>query len=248
VLVAQAGQYAEHLGRIDLAWNGTEWTAQRSVLMPVDPALPLSLAVEAEARVIESECGQYMDEVIGKLAEALDFALNRECGVADWMADVLRERMGAEIAVVAAGQAFSGPLPAGPLRRGMLWDVCSSTANPGIVTLTGAQLAIMVAKGVDSAFAASTHRVLRGSPRGFLHISGATLREGRLWIGGAPVDPEQQYRVAGTDFEFEQYGDYADPAWELKPSYDMPTILREALEEYMADHRLIEVIPGRLEG
>jgi formamidopyrimidine-DNA glycosylase len=248
VLVAQAGKYAEHLGRVEIAWTGTEWTALRASVLPVEPALQPSPAVEAEARIIEAECQQFMDEVIGELAEALDFALDRECGVADWMADVLRERMDAEVAIVAAGQAFSGPLPAGPLHRGTLWDVCSSTANPGIVMLTGVQLAAVIAKGLDPAFAATTDHVLRGSPRGLLHISGATVRGNRLLIAGKPVDPQRLYRVAGTDWEFEKYGGYADPAWGLRPRYDMPTILREALEAHAAIHRPVEVELGRLGG
>jgi 2',3'-cyclic-nucleotide 2'-phosphodiesterase (5'-nucleotidase family) len=201
----------------------------------------------AEAQVIEAECQAFMDEVIGELAQSLDFATDRECGVADWMADVLRERMGAEVAIVAAGQAFSGPLPAGPLRRGILWTVCSSTANPALVSLTGAQLAALVAKGLDPTFAATTAHALRGSPRGLLHVSGATVERRQLLIDGNPVDPDRLYQVAGTDWELESYGGYADPAWELHPRYDLPTILREALEEHLATHRPVTVEPGRLE-
>ena len=50
------------------------------------------------------------------------------------------ERLGAEVGLVAVGQAFSGPLPGGPLKRLALWDVCSTPANPGAVSLAGAQL------------------------------------------------------------------------------------------------------------
>jgi 2',3'-cyclic-nucleotide 2'-phosphodiesterase (5'-nucleotidase family) len=247
VLVAQAGKYAEQVGRVEIARTGEEWVARRASVIPAGHPTPPSPAVLAEAEIIEAECQQYMDEVIGELAQALDFATDRECGVADWMADVLRERMGAEIAIVAAGQAFSGPLPAGPLHRGTLWDVCSSTANPALVSLPGARLAALVAKGLDPAFATTTHHALRGSPRGLLHISGATVRQRHLLIGGNPVDLDRPYQVAGTDWEFESYGGYADPAWELHPRYDLPTILREALEEHLATHRPIKVEPGRLE-
>jgi len=247
VLVAQAGNYAEHMGRIEIARRGDEWVAVQASVIPVAQKVRPSPAVLAEAQVIEAECQQFMDEVIGQLAQALDFAANRECGVADWMADVLRERMSAEVAVVAAGQAFSGPLPAGPLSRGTLWDVCSSTANPALVTMTGAQLAALVAKGLDPAFAATTDRALRGSPRGLLHVSGATVHRRQLLIDSKPVDPDRLYPVAGTDWEFEPYGGYAHPAWELRPKYDLPTILREALEDHLASHSPVSVTLGRLE-
>jgi len=248
VLVAQAGKYAEHLGRVEIALTGSCWLATRASVIPIRAAVPRSPSVLAEAQVIEAECEEFLNEVIGDLAEALDFAIDRECGVADWMADVLRERMGAEVAVVAAGQAFIGPLQAGPLRRRTLWDVCSSTANPGLASLTGAQLAALVAKGLDPVFAATTDHALRGSPRGLLHVSGATVRERQLLIAGKPVDPDRLYRVAGTDWELEPYGGYADPAWALSPRYDAPTILREALEEHLATHRPVQVRLGRLGG
>jgi 2',3'-cyclic-nucleotide 2'-phosphodiesterase (5'-nucleotidase family) len=247
VLVAQAGQYAEHLGRVEIVLAGDDWVATRASVIPVEGPIPPAPAVLAEAQAIEAECRRFMDEAIGELAQALDFAADRECGVADWMADVLRERMGAEVALVAAGQAFTGPLPAGPLRRVTLWEVCSSTANPALVSLTGAQLAVLVAKGIDPTFAATTAPALRGSPRGLLHLSGVTVRRRQLLIDGKPVAPDRPYRVAGTDWEFESYGGYADPAWELRPKYDLPTILREALEDHLASHSPVSVTLGRLE-
>jgi len=39
---------------------------------------------------------------------------------------------------------------------------------------------------------------------------------------------------------------YTDPDWDLHPSYDVPTILREALEEYLATHSPVNVEIGRL--
>jgi 2',3'-cyclic-nucleotide 2'-phosphodiesterase (5'-nucleotidase family) len=247
VLVAQVGRYAEHLGRVEIARAGNEWIATGASVIPVEGWIQSSPAILAETQLIEAECKQFLSEVIGELAEALDFAVDRECGVGDLMADVLRDRMSAEVAIVAAGQAFSGPLPAGPLRRETLWDVCSSTANPAVVTLTGAQMAALAARGLDPAFAATTAHQLRGSPRGLLHVSGATVRRGQLLISDQRVDPDRLYRVAGTDWELEPYGGYADSAWDLRPRYDLPTILREALEEYLAIHRPVEVELGRLE-
>jgi 2',3'-cyclic-nucleotide 2'-phosphodiesterase (5'-nucleotidase family) len=237
VLVAQAGQYAGHLGRLDLTWDGERLAAARASALPVTEDIPPSPAVLAEVEAIEAEGERFLAEIIGELAGPLDFATDRECAVGNMMADVLRERMGAEVAVVAGGHAFIGPLPAGPLPRGVMWDVCTSTANPAIVTMTGGQLAALVAKGLDRAFAAERPHTLRGHARGLIHLSGATVRDGQLWVGGEPVDPTREYRVAGSDWEFESYGDYADRGWNLRPRYEVPTILREALEDYLATHR-----------
>ena len=246
VLIAQAGHYAEHLGRIDLTWNGEKLRVTRATVLPVADTIPPSGRVLAEADAIEAEVEQYLDDVVGELVVPLDFATDRECGVANLMADTLRHRMNADIGVLVAGQAFSGPLPAGPLRRAVLWDACPSPANPGVVTLSGAQLVELVARGLDPQRAAEQPNPLRGKARGLLHLSGAVVRDGHLLVRGQPVEPEREYRVAGSDFEFEADWGYADTDWHLHPHYDVPTILREALEEYLAAHSPVKVESGRL--
>lgn len=246
VLIAHAGEYAQHLGRIDLAWDGERLAVLRATVLPVTEDISPSPRVLDEVAAAEREVARFLDEVVGELAAPLDFAADRECGVANLMADMLRERMDAEVGLVSSGQAFSGPLPAGPLRRLTLWEVCGSSANPGVAMLTGARLAALVARGADPAFAADQPRTLRGAPRGLLHLSGAQLRDGRLLVGGQPIDPERVYRVAGSDWELEPYGGYVERDWALEKRFDVPIILREALEEYLARYRPVSVQMGRL--
>lgn len=246
LLLAQAGEYAEHLGRIDLDWDGERLLAARATVLPVPETAEQAPGVLAEAAAIEAEAARFLDQVIGELTEPLDFATDRECGVANLMADMLRARMQAEVGLVAAGQVFTGPLPGGPLKRLALWDVCSTPANPGVATLSGAQLAELIARGSDPAFAAERPRPLRGAARGLFHLSGATLRGGQLLVGGEPIDPAREYRVAASDWEFESYGGYAPAEWALDVRYEIPTILREALEDYLAGHQPLHVPMGRL--
>jgi hypothetical protein len=156
--------------------------------------------------------------------------------------------MDADLAVVGGTQAFTGPLAAGPLRRVTLWDVCGSSANPGVVVMTGEHLLAIVRRGLDPAFMADKPRSLRGLARGPLHLSGAEARDGKLLVGGRPVDPARDYRVAGTDWELEPYGGYVEAAWDLRVQYDMPVIVREAMEEYLAGAGPVAVTLGRIDG
>ena len=174
VLMTQAGHYAEHLGRIDVIWDGEQLKTMRATVLPVADTTPPSAQVLAEADAIEAEVERYLDETIGELIEPLDFATDRECGVANLMADALRQRMDADVGGLVAGQALSGALPAGPLRRATLWDACPSPANPGVATLTGAQLVELVARGLDPERAAEQPPPLRGKARGLMHLSGAS--------------------------------------------------------------------------
>lgn len=249
VLIAQAGQYAEHLGRIELVLDG----AARAVDVRVDPVpveTPPLAAVLLEERAIEPELDAFLSGVVGELVEPLDYAYDRECAAASFMADVVRERMRADVGLAAAGLAFDGPLPAGSLRRETLWEMCSSSGNPAAASLTGAQLRAMIARGLDPSLAADTSaRALRGRRRGLLHVSGAEVRDGELLVDGVPVEDGRAYRVAGSDWELEPYGGYVDEAWGLEDvEYDLPTIMREAVEDHLARSGPVWAAGRRLHG
>jgi 2',3'-cyclic-nucleotide 2'-phosphodiesterase (5'-nucleotidase family) len=187
-------------------------------LLPVAEDIPLHPGVVAAAEAIEPEVEALLAEVVVELPAPLD----PEAGA--WLfGDLLLERLGADVALVVPGQAFTTGLPAGPISRGALWRACDSSANPGVVTMSGAQLAAALARGRDPDVAASTALVLRGRPRGVLQVRG--LDE---------PDPEREYRVAGTDWELEPYGGLVDAEWGLRPEYEFPTIVREVLEEHFA--------------
>jgi 2',3'-cyclic-nucleotide 2'-phosphodiesterase (5'-nucleotidase family) len=210
VLVTQAGEYGRHLGRIDV--DGPE---RRASVVPVPDGTPPHPAVLAEVEYAEADLEASLDEVIADLDTPLD---------ARWVAGILRDRMGAEIGLVTTANVLDHPLPAGPLRRRELWEACHSTANPGVVELTGRQLLHIVERGGDPEFQRSTSRVLRGRPRGSLEAVGLPDE----------VDPARTYVVAATDYELERYGGMVEEEWNLRVRYDFPTIVREAIEERLA--------------
>lgn len=246
VFITQAGEYAQYLGRLDLLWDGTQLKVQHANVLPITDAIQPSLRVLNEAGNIEVEVEQYLQEIVGELVKPLDYASDRECGAVNLMADMLRERMHADVAIITAGVAFTGPLPAGPLRRMTLWDVCTSPGNPGVVTMTGTQLLSVVRRGLDPDFAKDCPRPMRGQRRGFMHLSGARISKGQLVVNDQPIEPGHEYRVAGSDWELSSFGGYVNPIWDLRPHYDVPTILREALEEYLVAHSPIHVAMGRI--
>jgi 2',3'-cyclic-nucleotide 2'-phosphodiesterase (5'-nucleotidase family) len=213
VLVTQAGERGRYLGRLELGSEGA-----REELLPVGEDLPLHPAVVAAAEAIEPEVEALLAEVIAELPAPLD----PEAG-ARLFADLLLERLGADVAIVVPGQAFTTGLPGGRISRGDLWRACDSSANPGTVTMSGAQLAAVLERGQNPEVAASTAQVLRGRPRGVLQVRG--LDE---------PDPKREYRVAGTDWELEPNGGLVEREWGLRPEYEFPTIVREVLEEHFA--------------
>jgi 2',3'-cyclic-nucleotide 2'-phosphodiesterase (5'-nucleotidase family) len=207
VLIAQAESHARYLGRIDI--DDGKMTAS---VIPVTEEIPPHPRVVAEIAAAEADLDVSLDEIVAELDAPLD---------AEWITEMLRERMGAEIGLATSAVVIDYPLPAGPLRRGDLWEACHSTANPAITELTGAQIAHMIEKGNDAAFQKTTDRSLRGAPRGPLLVAG----------DASALDPARSYVVAATDYELEEYGSLVEPDWRLSIRYDFPTIIREAIEE-----------------
>ena len=208
VLVAQAGAHGEHLGRIEI--DGDRSTA---LVEPVTSEP--DQGVLEETAVIEAEIEETLSEELGVVDEPID---------AQWIAAMLRRRMNAEVGVFTDGLALR-TIPPGTVDRRALWEASETGANPGVTEMTGAQLAQLVARGSDPELATETPRPLRGRPRGFLRIAG---------VDPERIDPERRYTVAGSDWELDPYGGYADAAWGLRVRYDFPTIIREAVEEDLA--------------
>ena len=246
VAIAQAGSHAEHLGVVELRAGGNRAEVVDIRVLEVPRDVPRHPRLVAEVEAIERELDESLAEVVGELVEELELSDARECAAANFMADVVRARMGAEVAVVTSGVAFDATLPAGPLTRRALYELCSSPGVCGVTQMTGAQLRALVARGLDGELAAGRPPAHRGRERGFIHLSGAEVRDGELLVGGDRVEPDRAYRVAGSDWELDAYGGYADPAWGLRVEYDMPHILREAVEDHLRASGPVSAPPRRV--
>lgn len=219
--LAHAGEYGEHLGRVELT-VGDGVRVERVGVEAVTELTPMHPAVVVELKAAEQELEEFLGQIVGVLPEELDLAYDRDCRAVAFMAEVVRERMAADVGLATAGSSFVRPLAAGPLARGALWDACPSTANPGVTSMTGAQLQDLLRRGREPEFARETPHSLRGAARGLIHLSGAES-----------LDPARIYCVAGSDVELHPAGGYALEEWGLEVTYDLPTIMREAVEEHL---------------
>ncbi|GHO46813.1 bifunctional metallophosphatase/5'-nucleotidase [Ktedonospora formicarum] len=236
VLIAQAGYFAQHLGQIDLFWDGSNLHVEQIQVRTVEEEVPPAPEIQIEVERVEAEMEHHLNMIVGIMDKPFDYSEEHECAAANLMADMLRERMSADIGMVTAGISFIAGIPAGPLTRKMLWEICPWPSNPAIVEMTGEQLLATVRRGYNPQKAAERPRPLRGHALGFFHLSGASYHDGELLIAGAPVEAERIYRIASTDNELNASSNYIDSTWGLKPHYDVPVILREAMEEYIGKH------------
>ena len=247
VTIVQAGSFGEHLGRVELDLED----GVRIAHVAVDP-VPCDTephpAVLAEIASIEAELEAWLAEPVGRLNGDLDFSDDRECAGVAFVADVLRERMDAEVGVVVPATALVSALPAGVLTRGALYEACPSPGVSSVADLTGAQLREIVERGLGPKLAAEAPRSLRGARRGLMHLSGAEIRDGQLLVGGRAVAPDRVYRVAATDWELGTYGGYVPEEWSLDVTWDGTTIIREAIEDHLRRHPVVDPPAARIHG
>lgn len=257
VLIAQAGHYGEALGRVDLCLDPDSGKvlerSARVLEVPKDePPDPLVLeAIAAAEREIEG----LLARPVGELQGALDLDHFHECGIGNLTADALRERMDAEAAIVWAGQFHQG-LPSGVVTLGQLDAACFSSANPGVTEVRGAQIVAALERGLDPAVTEHRPHGLRGTPVGIPQISGMVVeydperevgqRVRSVLVQGQPLDPNRIYRLAHTDAERTQEFEYLVVEEEQRTEYELPTILREVMEDYIQRHSPVPLPePGR---
>lgn len=250
VLIAQAGNYAEHLGRVDLEIDSdTGKVVQKSAtVLPIPADTPVDLAVEAAIRLAETEADELLSRPIAELQTALDLDHFHECAVANLGADALCEHMQAEITLLSSGLFHRG-LPAGVVTFGDLNAACFTTANPQLSGISGAQILAGLERALDPEFMHLKIKAFRGTPIGMPAVSGMRIetdpyggagrRVKSVWINDRPLDPQRIYRVAHTDTEVISE-DYEFGFLKIEDDQvirvDVPTILREAIEPYLQRH------------
>ena len=256
VLIAQAGQYAEALGvvEIELDPEGKRPIRLRASIRPVpedEPADPAVLAALAEA---EAEVEALAAQPVAEVVETLALAHDGECAMGNLAADAFRERMGAEAAMIISGQLGRG-LAAGTVTFGDLCEVSLATANPQRTRLRGAQIVSALERGVTPAFVAARPHGLRGTPVGWPQISGMTVewepqapqgkRIRRVWVGASPLEADRMVLLAHSDAEtMNDFGLLTLDAGQETES-EVPTVTREVLEHYL---RLHSPVPAPLGG
>jgi 2',3'-cyclic-nucleotide 2'-phosphodiesterase (5'-nucleotidase family) len=247
VWVAQAGDFARFLGRVELERRGDQWQVISCGLEAVTEDVPLAPAVVNELHCIESELETWLSEPLCTLEDALNHEPAAECGAGNLVADALRDYWDAEIGLATGSIGFTSGLEAGVMTRGAMIERVPSAANPGLVNLHGWQILNMLERGWDLEFAAERPRAYRGAARGVMHVSNMTRRDGVWFVANEPLEPERLYSVAGTDGEFEGYAGYAEQGWNLEVRYNSRIIVHEVLEAYLIRQQVIRPENGRVQ-
>ena len=252
-IIVQAGEFGQFLGRLDLEVDPVSGkiTLFKEELIPITDDIPSDPEAQAAVHIQKERVDETMRLEIGTLREQIDLVSDCECAAGNLLADALLERtQGAQIALVLAGHWNTG-LDSGSLTQGALYSANRSTANPAKVELSGEQIETFLREALKVENAARQIGPLRGNPVGMPHVAGMRVRYDpedltllEIIVGEEPLQKDRKYIVASTDMEFSNYVNYLVIPDE-QVDYEVPTIMPEVLEDYIARHSPLAMPTGQ---
>ncbi|MBR6531380.1 MAG: bifunctional metallophosphatase/5'-nucleotidase [Clostridia bacterium] len=175
----------------------------------------------------------------------------RETELGDLFCDILAERLGVDVMLLASGSIRGEEL--GPVvQYRNLTECFPYDGKVNMLTVTGRQLHSMLKFMLRD-------EVWQGGGSGFFQLS-KRLRvyydvpEGRiisLTFDGKPVEDDALYRIGLQQFQYSSFEKYFDlPIHEIEDKYPTKTIatsVRDIIEEYLSDGQNIDaVLDGRI--
>lgn len=208
-LILKTGSDAVNLGRIDLLVSvgkdgrrvETKWE-----LIAVTADIPEKPEVAALVKVYEGRMASQLSVVAGATAVPLDTrnetVRQKEAPVGNLIADVMREAMQADVALVNGGGIRGNAVtPAGPLTRGDVLKILPFANKIVTLEVTGDMLRAALENGL------SQHEKIAGR---FPQVSGiryvfdpkkpAGSRLVSVTVGGKALDPAARYSLATFEF------------------------------------------------
>jgi 2',3'-cyclic-nucleotide 2'-phosphodiesterase (5'-nucleotidase family) len=200
VLIVQAGSNCQFLGRIDLTVEGDSVVDYNGRLIPmltenISPDSEVSAMVSRFSSEIEDIYG----EVIGKLKHRWEHAYGEETVIGDWVTDVLKNRLYADVAIINSG-AIRRDLGPGDITVRDILELLPFDNEVVTFVCSGKQLRSIAGQNI-------VH-----SAEGYvypLQISGMTFSwcetdSGNqivdIMINGQPIDSDRSYTVASIDY------------------------------------------------
>ncbi len=202
VPVFQAFEKGKYLGRIDLEIEEPSGQARivNWTYLPVSADIPLDPEISTIVEKYNAQLDSKFKEVIGENKNFLygerDKIRYEETNLADWVADIMREFTGAEIAMINSGSLRSS-IDQGPITVESVFKMMPYSNEILVAQLSGEQILKALTRSVQG--------TRDDEDGGFLAVSGIRFKikdkaAQEVIVGGKALDPKKIYSVAITDF------------------------------------------------
>ncbi|MBM3988958.1 MAG: bifunctional metallophosphatase/5'-nucleotidase [Planctomycetes bacterium] len=234
-LVVQAGAKASAVGRVELEIDGPSAvvTSVRSMLVDllVEPAdQDRDAEVERRCAELVRRAEVDMQREVGELATPLKAGRGPFSTLAgNWVADLVRERMGAEVGIHNRG-GTRAEIDAGPVTVREVFEMLPFDNDVVLLEVLGADLENVVRGAIEgTVHSGLDYSGLRVFVRSRKEDGATRLEFVRIEIGGLPLDPQKTYKVALNSFLAGGGDGYKEFARSRKLAQD-PILLRELAE------------------
>jgi 5'-nucleotidase / UDP-sugar diphosphatase len=241
-IIVQTYGYGTRLGYLKLTLKDKKITAHHGELVKVwsdqltpDPVVAAKLAYNK--RLLAPQIG----EVLGVNEKRLVRDYRAESTLGSFVADVMRERAKADIAIENAG-GLRWDIPAGEINKGHVLDALPFLNYLSVYVLTGVQ----IREVLEHSFSL-IHGMAQVS--GLRAVYDTRRPEGKrlvdLQIGGHPVEDQKTYRVAVTSFIAEG-GDEYYTFMKLPVLEKGPLLSDLVMDHFRNNHKVTPPKMGRL--
>jgi len=206
-LIIKAGADAINVGQVEYELGcDAELLGRRHRLIPVEAGIAEAPDVAALVARYHAQANPRLDRPVIELRSALDsreIVVRREAApVGRFVAEVMRKRMGADVALINAGAFRSNRvIPAGSLSLRDVVALLPFGNTVALLEVDGAALQASLERSVD-ALPEPAGRFLQtaGLDYGLDARRPPGSRILAVSVGGDPLDPARRYRVAVPDF------------------------------------------------
>ncbi len=202
-IIVQAWEHGKTLGVLDLKVCDGRVVHSQGWLEKIQEASgPGDEAVQKVVKKYQTQVDAVLGQVIGKTTVFLDgqSVRRRETNLGDWLADVVRQTAGADLAILNGG-AIRHSLPAGPIRLQDIHEIIPFENYIVALEITGREVRQVLEYGLSG--------LPQAAPR-FPQISGVKLRYDlsappgqrllEVQVGGQPLVEDKTYVLATVDF------------------------------------------------
>lgn len=251
-LLVQAGQYGEVLGRLDLEidLNTGKILRHSAQLLPVEENIPEDAGVLVVIRLEQQRVQRIMAIEIGFLSDDIEFLEGQDCRAGNLLADALLACYPEAQVAFIMGEHWDDGLKAGKLTKGALFSANRSTGNPGMISISGKQLAQFFMAALKKENITRRTAQIRGRMNGMPHVAGMrVIAHGQgpdlveILIGDKQVLPDDVMTAVTSDLEISKILNYL-PISDEQVDYDIPTILPEVVENYIRRYSPIGAVEG----
>jgi 5'-nucleotidase len=254
-LITKAGSDARYLVEVDVWMRPGGALVERSwTFHEVSERLSEDPGVAAVVRAFGTRLGRELDTEVGRTTVPLEARRaplrTQESNLGDFLADAMRARLDAEVAMVNGGGIRTDRVvPVGALTKRDVLGLLPFTNVVVKLAVTGARLREALEQGLSR---------LEREGGGYLQVSGLRLAydprlpAGRrvlgVEVGGAPLDPARTYTVAVVDY-LARGGDGITAlrdGRELVDATSGPQLSDVLLEAITARGTIAPVVDGRL--